>query len=55
MSLMEDAIMADARCTAFKILTAHPECLQDDTPLQDLIEDIALAIVHAKRPRDQDL
>ncbi len=33
-----------ARQAAFNILSRHPDCLKDDTPLEDLIEDIATAI-----------
>lgn len=34
----------EARQTAFKILSKHPDCLRDDVVLNDLIDDIALAI-----------
>lgn len=34
----------EARQRAFNILSKHPQCLRDDEPLQDLIEDIAIAI-----------
>jgi hypothetical protein len=32
---------------AFRIVIAHPDCLQDDAVLDELIEDIAAAIVDA--------
>lgn len=35
---------AQNRQTAFAILTKHPNCLRDDVPLDDLIEDIAAAL-----------
>lgn len=37
-----------ARAKAFNMLTRHPDCLQDDYPLQDLIDDIAAAIDEAR-------
>lgn len=38
---------AQNRQTAFAILTKHPNCLRDDVPLDDLIEDIAAALTAA--------
>jgi hypothetical protein len=35
----------EARQIAFSILTHHPDCLRDDVSLNDLIEEIAQAIV----------
>ena len=35
---------AAARVIAFKILTRHPDVLQDDVSMNDLIDDIASAI-----------
>lgn len=34
-----------ARAVAFRVLTKHPDCLLDDTVLDDLLEDIAQAIL----------
>jgi hypothetical protein len=34
-----------AKRVAFGILTRHPDCLQDDVSLNDLIDDIANAIL----------
>ena len=36
--------LAQARLVAFHILTKHPDCLRDDVPLNELVEDIAVAI-----------
>jgi len=40
--------LAQARLVAFHILTKHPDCLRDDVPLNELVEDIAVAI--AEKP-----
>ena len=37
--------IAEARQIAFLILTHHPDCLRDDVSLNDLIEEIARAII----------
>ena len=34
-----------ARSAAFEVIMRHGDCLQDDVPLDDLIEDIAQAIL----------
>ena len=43
---------AFARATAFNILTRHPECLRDDVTLNDLMDDIAIAIDRG-RPKSE--
>jgi hypothetical protein len=35
----------EARQIAFTILIRHPDCLRDDVSLNDLIEEIAQAII----------
>lgn len=34
-----------ARAEAFRVMTRHPDCLLDDVPLDELLEDIAQAIL----------
>jgi ABC-type ATPase involved in cell division len=38
--------ITQARCIAFAIIGRHPNVLLDDEPLDDLLEDIAQAIVN---------
>lgn len=42
----------EARTEAFRILQRHSECLMDDTPLQDFIDDIATAIDRAGKEKE---
>ena len=51
MTLLDDALLADGRLTAFKILRRHPDCLKDDVSMNDLIDEIAEAIYRAKMNR----
>jgi hypothetical protein len=44
---------ASARQIAFSILTRHPDCVQDDVSLNDLIDDIAAAIDAALTLREK--
>lgn len=37
--------IVQARMVAFRVLARHPDCLLDDTVLDDLLEDIAQAIL----------
>lgn len=45
---------AKARVKAFEILRRHPECLRDDTVMDDLIDEIARAIDIASAINDGD-
>lgn len=42
-----------ARNMAYGILLKHHEVFQDDTPLEDLVDDIAAAILAGAKPEDE--